>query len=163
VSPVAEVRVVIVDDQEPFLLAMAAVVAETDGFVVVGSASSGEESLAVAAELRPDLVLMDVHLPGIDGVEATRRLVAERGGPVVVLLSTYDEDQVDLLGCGAAAYVAKGAFGPDRLSTVWAGARGHRPVVDTDRDLERQDAVARDQRPADRGGTVEDPLDADTP
>jgi len=138
------------------------VVAETDGFVVVGSATSGEESLAVAAELRPDLVLMDVHLPGIDGVEATRRL-AGPDGPVVVLLSTYDEDQIDLIGCGAAAYVAKGAFGPDRLSAVWTGAGGHDPVNDADRDLERQVPVARDQRPADGGGPVDDPLDADTP
>ena len=159
----AVVRVVIVDDQEPFLLAMAAVVAETEGFVVVGSATSGEESLTVAAELRPDLVLMDVHLPGIDGVEAARRLADSPDGPVVVLLSTYDEDQVDLLGCGAAAYVAKGAFGPDRLSAVWAGAGGHGPVTDTDRDLERQAVVTRDQGPADGGGTVEDPPDAGTP
>ena len=59
----AEVRVLIVDDQEPFRRAMAAVVEETDGFVVVGSAASGEESLALAAALRPDLVLMDVQPP----------------------------------------------------------------------------------------------------
>ena len=77
----AEVRVLIVDDQEPFRRAMAAVVEETDGFVVVGSATTGEESLAAAAELRPDLVLMDVNLPGIDGIEATRRLVAEPDAP----------------------------------------------------------------------------------
>ena len=68
-----------------------------------GSASSarsttGEESLAAAAELHPDLVLMDVNLPGIDGIEATRRLTATPDGPVVVLLSTYDEDQVDARG-----------------------------------------------------------------
>jgi len=103
---------------------MAAVVDATDGFVVVGSATSGEESLAVAGELRPDLVLMDVNLPGIDGIEATSRLSASPDGPVVVLLSTYDEDQFELDGCGAAAYVAKAAFGPDRLSEAWAEARG---------------------------------------
>jgi DNA-binding NarL/FixJ family response regulator len=121
---VAEVRVLIVDDQEPFRRAMAAVVAETDGFVVVGSAASGEESLALAAALRPDLVLMDVHLPGIDGIEATRRLTGSPGGPVVVLLSTYDQDEFDLAGCGAASYVPKAAFGPDRLSAAWAEATG---------------------------------------
>ena len=119
-----EVRVLIVDDQEPYRRAMAAVVDATDGFVVVGSATSGEESLAVAGELRPDLVLMDVNLPGIDGIEATSRLSASPDGPVVVLLSTYDEDQFELDGCGAAAYVAKAAFGPDRLSEAWAEARG---------------------------------------
>jgi two-component system response regulator AlgR len=115
------VRVLIVDDQEPFRRAMGAVVDATDGFVVVGSATTGEESLVAAAELRPDLVLMDVNLPGIDGIEATRRLTAVPGGPVVVLLSTYDEDQFELAGCGATAYVAKAAFGPDRLSEAWAG------------------------------------------
>lgn len=120
----AEVRVLIVDDQQPFRRAMSAVVGETDGFVVVGSASSGEEALARAAALRPDLVLMDVHLPGIDGIEATRRLTGSPCAPVVVLLSTYDEDQFELAGCGAASYVAKAAFGPDRLSAAWEEATG---------------------------------------
>jgi len=119
-----DVRVLIVDDQEPFRRAMGAVVDATDGFVVVGSATSGEESLRSAGELRPDLVLMDINLPGIDGIEAARRLSSRPDGPVVVLLSTYDEDQFELDGCGAAAYVAKAAFGPDRLSEAWAGARG---------------------------------------
>jgi DNA-binding NarL/FixJ family response regulator len=116
-----DVRTLIVDDQEPFRRAMAAVVDATPGFVVAGTAVSGEEALTAADELRPDLVLMDVHLPGIDGIEATRRLTARPGGPAVVLLSTYDQDQVDLEGCGATAYVPKAAFGPDRLSGLWHG------------------------------------------
>ena len=120
--PGGEVRVLIVDDQELFRRAMGTVVEETDGFVVVGAAASGEESLARSAELAPDLVLMDVNLPGIDGIEASRRLTEPPGGPVVVLLSTYDEDEFDIDGCGAAAYVAKAAFGPDRLSEAWAAA-----------------------------------------
>jgi CheY-like chemotaxis protein len=116
---VAEVRVLVVDDQEPFRAAMRAVVEETDGFVVVGSAASGEEALAAHARLAPDLVLMDVNLPGVDGIEATRRLTADARGPVVLLLSTYDEDQVDVAGSGAAAYLSKAAFGPVRLTEVW--------------------------------------------
>ena len=116
-----EVRVLIVDDQETYRRAMGAVVDATDGFVVVGSATTGEESLTAAAELRPDLVLMDINLPGIDGIEAAKRLSARPDGPVVVLLSTYDEDQFELSDCGATAYVAKAAFGPDRLSEAWAG------------------------------------------
>jgi CheY-like chemotaxis protein len=123
-----EVRVLVVDDQEPFRRAMTAVVEETDGFVVVGSAASGEESLRTAAEVRPDLVLMDVHLPGIDGLEASRALTQAGDGPVVVLLSTYDEDQVDVVGSGAAAYVAKAVFGPDRLAEVWQ-RHGHDAVT----------------------------------
>ena len=70
------VRVLVVDDQAPFRRAMRSVVEETDGFEVVGEVDSGEASLEAAAALAPHLVLMDVHLPGIDGLEATRRLAA---------------------------------------------------------------------------------------
>jgi DNA-binding NarL/FixJ family response regulator len=115
----SDVRVLVVDDQEPFRRAMATVVGATEGFVVVGSATTGEESLVAAKDLAPDLVLMDVHLPGLDGIEATRQLTAGADGPVVFLLSTYDEDEVDAAGCGAATYIPKGAFGPDRLSAAW--------------------------------------------
>ncbi len=94
----------------------------------MGSRSSGSPrrggSLVVADELFPDLILMDVNLPGIDGLEATRRL---RGGdfpPVVLLLSTYDEDAGEdfIAECGAAAYLTKSAFGPERLEDVWSAA-----------------------------------------
>lgn len=120
----AEVSVLVVDDQPAFRQAMATVVAATDGFVLVGTAASGEEALEVARAVRPRLVLMDVHLPGIDGVEAARRLRAGDPAPVVVLLSTYDEDEVELDGCGAAAYVPKRLFGPDRLVTCWTASAG---------------------------------------
>jgi len=118
----SDVRVLVVDDQEPFRRAMASVVDATEGFAVVGSATTGEESLVAARALLPDLVLMDVNLPGIDGIEATRRLTADADGPVVLLLSTYDEDEVDAVGCGAAAYIPKAAFGPDRLADAWHDA-----------------------------------------
>jgi DNA-binding NarL/FixJ family response regulator len=117
-----EVRVLVVDDQEPFRRAMASVVDATEGFVVVGSATTREESLVMAADLAPDLVLMDVNLPGIDGIEATRRLGADGRGPVVFLLSTYDEDEVGAARGAAATYIPKGAFGPDRLSAAWQEA-----------------------------------------
>ena len=119
----ADVRVLVVDDQVAYRRALAAVVTETDGFAMVAETTSGEESLAVAAEVQPDLVLMDVNLPGISGIDAARRLTAGEDGPVVVLLSTYDEDEFDLEGCGASAYVAKAAFGPDRLIEVWSASR----------------------------------------
>ena len=83
----AEVRVLVVDDQAAFLRAMTSVVQETPGFEVAGEASSGEESLVVAAELLPDLVLMDVNLPGIDGLEATQAVARARlptGGAVAL-------------------------------------------------------------------------------
>ncbi|HEX4699805.1 MAG TPA: response regulator transcription factor [Actinomycetes bacterium] len=121
------VRVLVVDDQEPFRAAMAAVVELTDGFGVVGAVASGEESVVAARELAPDLVLMDVNLPGIDGIEATRQICRLGLGTVVVLLSTYDEDEFDRADCGAASYVPKGAFGPDRLLNEWQAATADAP------------------------------------
>jgi len=121
---VAVVRVLVVDDQAAFLRAMTSVVRETPGFEVVGQASSGEECLDVAAELVPDLVLMDVNLPGIDGLDATRRLLGRACPPVVLLLSTYDEDAGEhfVAESGAVAYVTKSAFGPDLLEEAWSTA-----------------------------------------
>ena len=119
------VRVLIVDDQAPFRMAARMVVDATDGFEVAGEAETGEDSVTMAAELRPDLVLMDVNLPGINGLDATRQILAEGAGAVVVLLlSTYEEDEYAprAAECGAAAYIPKAVFGPDRLEDAWAAA-----------------------------------------
>jgi DNA-binding NarL/FixJ family response regulator len=123
---VHRVRVVLVDDQEAFMHALVAVVNATQGFVVVGQASTGEESLELTDELKPGLVLMDVNLPGIDGIEATRRLRERGAPPVVILLSTHDEDAGDLFVAqsGANAYVTKSDFGPQRLSQIWLMSQG---------------------------------------
>ena len=63
---------------------------------------------------------MDVNLPGIDGIQAAREISAVASAPVVVLLSTYDEDDFDLSGCGAAAYISKSALSSARLLQVWS-------------------------------------------
>jgi DNA-binding NarL/FixJ family response regulator len=116
------VRVLIVDDQEPFRQVAREVVEAADGFEVVGEAETGEESVELAASLQPDLVLMDVNLPGIDGSEATRRIVKAHPATKVLLLSTYEEDEYSdrARECGAMAYVPKSAFDPERLAEVWA-------------------------------------------
>jgi DNA-binding NarL/FixJ family response regulator len=116
------VRVLVVDDQEPFRLAAAAVVAATDGFQVVGSAASGEASLVAVDELRPDLVLMDIHLPGIDGVESTRQIRQRQPGVRVLLLSTHDRYD-DAEKCGALGYLPKRILSPSRLERIWAGQK----------------------------------------
>ena len=116
------VRVLIVDDQEPFRQAAAAVVDLTDSFVVAGTEDSGEGCLAAVPELRPDLVLMDLGLPGIDGIEVARQLSALPHPPVVVLVSTYDEEEFggSARSCGAVDYISKSVFGPERLAAAWA-------------------------------------------
>ena len=87
------VRVLIVDDQEPFRMAARMVVDATDGFEVVGEAASGEDSVTMATELQPDHVLMDVNLPGINGLDATRQILADSDAVVVLFLSTYEEEE----------------------------------------------------------------------
>lgn len=110
----APVGVLIVDDQAPFRRAARSVVLATPGFEVSGEAESGEEAVARAAELRPGMVLMDINLPGINGIEAARRITAARPGTVTLLLSTYREEDLPpgAADCGAAAYVHKEDFGP---------------------------------------------------
>jgi DNA-binding NarL/FixJ family response regulator len=119
------VRVVIVDDQEPFRQAARMVVELSDGFDVAGEAASGEEAVELVRALDPDLVLMDVNLPGIDGLEATRRIIAEAPrSRVVLVLSTYEADdyEAQALAAGASAFIPKSSFGPDTLEAAWNAA-----------------------------------------
>ncbi len=118
------VRVLIVDDQEPFRLAARMVVEATDGFEVVGESETGEASIEAAHDLDPDLVLMDVNLPGINGLEATRQILSGSDRVVILLLSTYEEEEYAprAAECGAAAYIPKSSFSPDRLADAWAAA-----------------------------------------
>jgi putative ABC transport system ATP-binding protein len=120
-----DVQVLIVDDLEPFRSAARAVVQATPGFEVAAAVATGEESVATARRLRPDLILMDVNLPGMSGVEATRRVRADAPDAIVMLLSTRDTSEVGFLAadCGAATYITKSAFSPETLAAAWATAR----------------------------------------
>src|SRR5262245_330468 len=124
-------KVLIVDDQAAFRRAAARVLARQPGFELVGEAESGEASIEATRTLRPDLVLMDIHMPGIGGAEATRRITAASSGdpPVVLLLSTYDaaDYKSRALECGAAAYLPKAEFGPGVLQAAWVAARPDQP------------------------------------
>jgi two-component system invasion response regulator UvrY len=117
------VRVLVADDQAPFRRAARAVLGATSGFELVGEAASGEEAVELATSHEPDLVLIDIHMPGIGGIEASRRIASPRDGVVTVLLSTYREEDLpeEAHSCGAAAYIHKEDFGPRVLRALWAG------------------------------------------
>lgn len=118
------VRVLIVDDQAPFRSAARMVVELTDGFEVLAEAETGEEAVDKALSLEPDLVLMDVNLPGIDGLEATRRILADGNSIRVVVLSTYEASEYGPRSAeaGAIAFVSKSAFTPEALEEAWGSA-----------------------------------------
>jgi DNA-binding NarL/FixJ family response regulator len=116
------VRVLIVDDQTPFRRAARAVVTLTPGFEVVAEAETGEDAVTLVDEQHPDLVLMDINMPGIDGCEATRRITAAHPETVVLLVSTYAADDLptNARSCGASEYVHKEDLGPDVLAAAWS-------------------------------------------
>lgn len=120
------VSVLIVDDQAPFRRAAATVVMVTRGFEVIAEAESGEEAVELVADRGPQLVLMDINMGGISGIEATRRIVATHPDTVVVLLSTYQAADLpaDAATSGAVAYVNKEEFGPQLLQDVWGRRQG---------------------------------------
>ncbi len=120
-----DVRVVIVDDQAPFRDAAHAVLGASVGFTVVGMADTGEAGLAQVLSMQPDLVLLDVNLPGLSGVEVARLLAKEHPATLVVLVSTYDQSEFgdEVSQCGAAGYLRKSDFGADRLLDLLDGRR----------------------------------------
>jgi chemotaxis response regulator CheB len=117
----AAVRVLTVDDQAMFRRIAGDVIAATPGFEAVGEAASGEEALLAVDRLDPQLVLLDVRMPGLDGVEVARRLGTTHPQTVVVLISIEewaDLPPADHLG-GAVPFVRKQDFGPRLLRRLW--------------------------------------------
>ena len=107
----SQVKTLIVDDQEPFLDALRRLIAAVPGFVLAGEASSGEDALAMVDEVAPQLVLMDVRMPGMGGFEAALRIRESGRNPkvqVVFVTSRTDDEFRDQAGrAGAAAYITK--------------------------------------------------------
>jgi DNA-binding NarL/FixJ family response regulator len=120
----ATVRVVVVDDQAPFRTVARAMLQRLDGFELVGEATSGEEALQLCDQVPTDLVLMDLHLGGMDGIEATRRLRRVDDPPVVVLVSSHDPADLPAAAatCGASAYLPKDQLSGERLLETWKRA-----------------------------------------
>ena len=121
-----------VDDQPPFLEAARALIASTPGFELAGEATSGAEAIAAVEALEPDMVLLDIRMPGLDGIETAQRLHDAHAETVVVLVSGHDLDDVQVLAeqSGAVAVVLKERLQPTLLRSLWAkhGRRGALPA-----------------------------------
>ena len=118
------VRVLAVDDQAVFLRAVRQLLRAAPGFEQVGEARSGAEAVERASELRPDLVLLDVRMPGMDGIETARRLLADPSPPAIVLISLEPlPDAGGTADLPIAAFLRKQELSVRRLEAVWAEHR----------------------------------------
>jgi DNA-binding NarL/FixJ family response regulator len=113
--------VIVVDDQAPFRLAARAVLGRTEGFELVGEAGNGLEAISLAEDMRPNLVLMDINMPEMGGIEATRQIMAELPDTVVILCSTYGVGDLppEAKTSGARAYVHKEQLDATTIRRLW--------------------------------------------
>ena len=121
-----DTRILLVDDQELVRRGMAMIVDSTDDLVVVGEAATGEEAVVLTADLSPDVVVMDVRMPGIGGIEATRRIVRETPASRVLILTTFDLDEHAFAGlrAGASGFLVKTAPRAELLAGIRSVAAG---------------------------------------
>jgi two-component system, NarL family, response regulator LiaR len=119
-------RVLIVDDHEIVRYGLSMVLSDEPGIELVGEAQSGKDALARAEEMRPDVILMDLVLPDIDGVEVTRRIVQSGSESRIVVLTSFADDRRvrDAIQAGAIGYLLKDVLKPDLLRAIRAAARG---------------------------------------
>src|SRR3954470_3952301 len=126
------IGVLVVDDQLVFRQVAHEVIDATEEFEMLGEAASGEHALVAVTELSPDLVLLDVRMPGMDGIETATRLHAQDPRSVIVLITVEEAPDIPagVSSCGAAELVRKQDFGPAMLRRVWR-AHGHRSPAPT--------------------------------
>lgn len=124
------IGVLLVDDHPLVRSGLAGLLDATDDLAVVGEAADGVTAIAKVAELAPTVVLMDVSMPGMDGIEATRRLFEDGYAGAVVMLTSFSDRArvVDALAAGAVGYLLKDSEPTEVLSAVRAAASGHAPL-----------------------------------
>ncbi len=123
---VESISILLADDHAIFRYGLRAMLGSTPEFEVVGEAATGEEAVARAAELRPDVVFMDIQMPGLNGIEATRRILESDPRVGVVVLTMFDDDDsvFAAMRAGARGYILKGADGDEVLRVARAVASG---------------------------------------
>ena len=119
------IHILIADDHPMFRFGLRALLAAEPGTEVVGEATNGEEAVSMAARLKPDLVLMDVNLPLLNGIEATQRIVAANPEVGVLVITMFEDDTMfAAMRAGARGYILKGAEGEETLRAIHAAANG---------------------------------------
>ncbi|WP_411745263.1 UvrY/SirA/GacA family response regulator transcription factor [Reinekea sp.] len=122
------VEIIVVDDHDLVRLGLVKLLSDVEGLRVVGEGSSGEEAIALAKKHEPDVILMDVRMPGVDGIEATRKIVRILPDIKVIAVTACDDDPFPsrLLQAGASGYLTKGASAEEMvkaIKTVMAGQK----------------------------------------
>lgn len=122
----APVRVLLVDDQPLVRSGLRVLIADTADLEVVAEAGTGADAVVLAAEHVPDVVVMDIRMPGMDGIEATRRITAQPGAPRILVLTTFDEDEhvYGALRAGASGFAVKDMALDDILAAIRVVAAG---------------------------------------
>ena len=132
-TPPAPIRVLVVDDQELVRSGFCVILDAADGITVVGEAANGEAAVRAAAAHNPDVVLMDIRMPGMDGLEATRLLARSEPAPKVVMLTTFDLDEYvyEALRAGASGFLLKDSPRADLIAAVRIAAAGNAMLAPT--------------------------------
>ena len=119
------IRVLIADDHPVFRFGMHALLGAEPDFQVVGEATTGDQAVAMAAELKPDVIVMDINMPGINGIEATRRILEHQPAVGVLVVTMIEDDTVlAALRAGARGYLLKGAEGEETIQAIRTVAGG---------------------------------------
>jgi DNA-binding NarL/FixJ family response regulator len=119
------IRILIADDHPVFRFGLRALLESQPDMVVLGEAESGEQAVQMAQSLQPDVVLMDVNMPGLNGIEATRRITATASNTAILIITMFDDNTVfTAMQAGARGYVLKGAQGLETLRAIRAVANG---------------------------------------
>lgn len=120
------IRVLVADDHKLFLEGLKALLASLEDFIVIGEAASGDEVIAKATTLQPDIILMDIQMPGPSGVEATRRILTESPHIGILMVTMYDDDEsvFTAMRAGARGYLLKGADQAELTRAITAVASG---------------------------------------
>ncbi|MEN3613656.1 response regulator transcription factor [Plantactinospora sp. ZYX-F-223] len=120
------IRIVLVDDQELVRAGLRLILSAHDDLAIVGEAADGRAGVDLAGRLAPDVVLMDIRMPVLDGIEATRRLAGVEGAPPVLALTTFGDDEVlwGVIEAGAAGFVLKDAPAAELVGAIRVTARG---------------------------------------